>query len=204
MKRSKKLRLKTSVRNVLVVVLIMIIFISFGISKLRDSKKFEAHEIVEEDNYTLKIDYPRVENKDLEQKILTYIGNQKEAFLKTVYELEDVTETKSDLSITYTEDSWLDCRAVHINVYYYTGGAHYNKETKSYYFNTKNGKLVDITYFLEEDGFKKLANLVCVILYSFLNTFNSSSVGFLKVRSLIFLKSLVNSSRISKFGHIQA
>ena len=159
MKRSKKLRLKTSVRNVLVVVLIMIIFISFGISKLKDSKKFEAHEIVEEDNYTLKIDYPRVENKDLEQKILTYIGNQKEAFLKTVYELEDVTETKSDLSITYTEDSWLDCRAVHINVYYYTGGAHYNKETKSYYFNTKNGKLVDITYFLEEDGFKKLANL---------------------------------------------
>ena len=52
-----------------------------------------------------------------------------------------------------------DYEVLNINVYSYTGGAHYNQENKSYYFDPKTGKEIDLTAFLEPDKFSELANL---------------------------------------------
>ena len=63
-------------------------------------------------------------------------------------ELDQVTETKLDLSITYTLEDLFNYKALHLTIYSFTGGAHDNKEIKSYYFKKENGEEVNINKFV--------------------------------------------------------
>lgn len=100
----------------------------------------------------MKIDYPEVTNKNINDKVTKFIQDYKKEFLKVAKELKPVTETKLDLSITYTLQDLLNYKALHLTTYSYTGGAHYNKEIKSIYFNPQNGEEVNITAFLDENA----------------------------------------------------
>ncbi len=161
MKRSKKKKIKltNTAKMIFGVLLIGILLCTLTFYHKDKTIEFEVHEIREEDNYTLKIDYPEIENKVVAEQATEYITNKKEEFLADAKKLKEVTETKCDLSITYTLDELFDYNALHVNVYSYMGGAHYNKEEKSYYFNPETGEEITIENFLEEGKLEDLANL---------------------------------------------
>lgn len=159
-RRSKKLKLTNTAKIMFGIIIIGIVLCSLTFFHKDKSLEFEVHEIEEKANYTLKIDYPELTNKEIEKEIVDYITNKKEEFLTIAEELKEVTSTKCDLSITYTLEDLFDYQALHINTYSYTGGAHYMKETKSYYYNPETGEKVDITNFLEnEKMLDELSNL---------------------------------------------
>ena len=159
-KRSKKLKLTKNAKILFsgLIIIIVLFSLSFRHSNLNIEK--EIHEIKKEDNYTLKIDYPVLANKTIEEEVTKYITDKKEEFLSTAQKLKEVTKIKLDLSVTYTLTSLFDYQALHVNIYSYTGGAHYIREDKSYYFDPKTGQEIDITTFLtNKDKLNDLSNL---------------------------------------------
>ena len=158
-RRSKRLKLTNTAKTILSMLIIGIILLALSFHHKDKIVEEETHEIKKEDNYTLKIDYPVINNEDINEEVTKYITHKKEEFLSIAKELEEVTETKLDLSITYTQTEMFEYTAIYINVYSYTGGAHYNQENKAYYFNPKTGEKVDLQSFLERDKFNDLANL---------------------------------------------
>lgn len=159
MKRSKKLKLTHTAKIIFSILVIGIVLCSLTFVHSNKKIEGERNEIVEEKNYTLKIDYPKIDNKEIDEKVANYIKEKKEEFLKITEELKEETSIKTDLSITYTLKELFDYQALHISVYSYTGGAHYNKEEKSYYYNPKTGEEVNIEEFLEDDKLQDLSNL---------------------------------------------
>lgn len=157
-KRNKKLKLTNQAKIIFSIIIIGIVLFSMSFRSLNIEGE-EIHEIKEEENYTLKIDYPVLANATIEEEVKEFITTKKEEFLKTAESLGEITETKLDLSITYTLNSLFDYQALHVNVYTYTGGAHYIKEEKSYYFHPETGEKVDITNFLNENKLEELSNL---------------------------------------------
>lgn len=157
-KRNKKLKLTNQAKIIFSIIIIGIVLFSMSFRSLNIEGE-EIHEIKEEENYTLKIDYPVLANATIEEEVKEFITTKKKEFLKTAESLGEITETKLDLSITYTLNSLFDYQALHVNVYTYTGGAHYIKEEKSYYFHPETGEKVDITNFLNENKLEELSNL---------------------------------------------
>ena len=159
MKRSKKLKLTNTAKVIFSILIIGIVLCSLTFIHKDKTSEFEVHEIKEESNYTLKIDYPKVENKEIEKEVTDYIKNKKEEFLTTAEELKEITQTKFDLSITYTLEELFNYQALHISVYSFTGGAHYNREDQSYYYDPKTGEKVTLENFLETNKLTDLSNL---------------------------------------------
>ena len=157
-KRNKKLKLTNQAKIIFSIIIIGIVLFSMSFRSLNIEGE-EIHEIKEEENYTLKIDYPVLANATIEEEVKEFITTKKKEILKTPESLGQITETKLDLSITYTLNSLFDYQALHVNVYTYTGGAHYIKEEKSYYFHPETGEKVDITNFLNENKLEELSNL---------------------------------------------
>lgn len=158
-RRSKKLKLTNTAKIMFGIIIIGIVLCSLTFFHKDKSLEFEVHEIEEKANYTLKIDYPELTNKEIEKEVVDYIQGKKETFLTTAEELKEVTSTKCDLSITYTLEDLFDYQALHVSVYSYTGGAHYNREDKAYYYNPKTGKKITLENFLESDKLADLSNL---------------------------------------------
>ncbi len=159
-KRSKKIKLTKTAKMLLSTLMIGIVLISLSFYHSDKNLENEIHEIKEEENYTLKIDYPKLANKKIEKEVTDYITEAKEEFLTTAENLKGVTQTKLDLSITYSLTSLFDYQALHVNIYSYTGGAHYIKEDKSYYFNPETGEEINLLNFLaNENKLQDLSNL---------------------------------------------
>ena len=158
-KKSKKLKLTNTAKIMFSLIIIGIVLCSLTFFHKDKSLEFDVHEIEEKSNYTLKIDYPELTNKKIEKEIVDYIKNKKEEFLTTAEQLKKITSTQCNLSITYTLTDLFDYQALHVNVYSYTGGAHYNREVKTYYYDDKTGKEVNINEFLENDKLTDLSNL---------------------------------------------
>lgn len=159
-KRSKKIKLTKKAKIFGSIIIIGIVLCSLTFIHSNKNLEVEVHEIEEEKNYTLKIDYPEIENKNINDKVTKHIQQHKDEFLKMAEELDQVTETKLDLSITYTLEDLFNYKALHLTIYSFTGGSHYNKEIKSYYFNKENGEEVNITNFLEQNAsLEDLSNL---------------------------------------------
>ena len=158
-RKKKKIKLTNTAKIIVSILLISIVLCNLTFFHKDKMVEYEAHEIENEANYTLKIDYPKITNKDIEKEITNYIINKKEEFLDNAKQLKKVTKTKCDLSITYTLQDLFDYQILHVNVYSYTGGAHYNKEEKSYYFNPKTGKKITIEAFLNKNKLSDLSKL---------------------------------------------
>lgn len=158
-RKNKKLKLTNTAKIIFSLIIIGIVLCSLVFFHKEKSLEFEVHEIEEKPNYTLKIDYPELTNKNIEKEVTSYITSQKEEFLATAEELKEITSTKFDLSITYSLEDLFTYKVLHVSVYSYTGGAHYNKENKSYYYDPKTGEIITLEHFLEDNKLDDLSNL---------------------------------------------
>ena len=83
MKRSKKIRLTSTAKIILSVIIIGIVLCTLTFVHKDKNFETEIHEIEEKDNYTLKIDYPEITNQKINEEVLNYINEKKESFLDT-------------------------------------------------------------------------------------------------------------------------
>lgn len=141
----------------IIYIFITIITISLLLySKPQDNLK--NHEIIESDNYSLKIDYPETKNKEAAKMMADYINTKKAEFLKTAN--DKIQDFKYDFSATYTLTSIKNIEAVHIIIYSFTGGAHYIREDESFYYQKDKKEFLDITSFLKsKDSLNELASI---------------------------------------------
>ena len=80
MKRSKKLKLTHTAKIIFSILVIGIVLCSLTFVHSNKKIEGERNEIVEEKNYTLKIDYPKIDNKKIDEKVANYIKEKKEEF----------------------------------------------------------------------------------------------------------------------------
>ena len=132
MKRSKK-KLSKQGKTLIIFFIISVILLLWTFIPSKNNLTIEYHEIEEEANYTLKIDYPSLENDKIQNEVIKFIKDKKESFLKSAKELAKISQNNCDLAITYTLEDLFNYKALYINVYSYTGGAHYNRENKKRY-----------------------------------------------------------------------
>lgn len=145
--KSSKLKLSSKGKKTIsiFIIIICLLYLVFKDSKTETLKNEEK---TETDNYTLKVDYPEVSNQYISTLMNEYIDSKKEEFINIA---NDINPTeKYDFSATYSYEKKADINIVHIIIYSYTGGAHYIREDKSYYFKDNTKDLLDINYFLEE------------------------------------------------------
>lgn len=158
MKRSKK-KLSKQGKTLIIFFIISVILLLWTFIPSKNNLTIEYHEIEEEANYTLKIDYPSLENDKIQNEVIKFIKDKKESFLKSAKELAKISQNNCDLAITYTLEDLFNYKALYINVYSYTGGAHYNRENKTYYFDPQTGTELTIEDFLKKDQLSELSNL---------------------------------------------
>lgn len=122
--------------------------------------KNHLYEKKETKNYVIQIEYPHLSDKNLANYTREYIGDKKRQFIDNVQKLELTNDAKYEFKTDYQVNEMDDTVGVHLQVYEYTGGAHYIRNDKSYYYDKKNNKLVTILDFLEgEEALERLGNI---------------------------------------------
>jgi len=83
---SSKIKLSDKGKQFLsgVIVVIVLLFLS-----VPEKKMASNNEIVEKDNYIIKIDYPEVDNKNIASLMRKYINDKKTEFISIVKDLEN-------------------------------------------------------------------------------------------------------------------
>lgn len=180
---SKKIRLKTAKIVLLTLVLVLVItgavlFFLKGSSKV---KVGEHNEIKTEKYFLSKIAYPITKNKTVDAMIATSIQNTKKEFYQKAK--KDKPKEPYELTISYVEFKYKDIRFIEFTEYSYTGGNHYKREERSYYFNEKTQEMMQFKdFFLEgKDYLNEISNLSKekVLQYASLKgkTFDEAWVG---------------------------
>jgi len=152
---SSKIKLSDKGKQFLsgVIVVIVLLFLS-----VPEKKMASNNEIVEKDNYIIKIDYPEVDNKNIASLMRKYINDKKTEFISIVKDLEN-KEFEYEFLASHSLSTKEDITSVHIIIYSFTGGAHYTREDKSYYFN-EEGEILSLKDFLVSDeSLEKLSNV---------------------------------------------
>lgn len=132
-----------------VILLIAILFLIFMGMQKKDTKVGEHNKIKKEKYYTYKISYPVVGYKDLDTKIMTYIKDMKESFTKKAE--TDKPKEPYELTISYAKHKYKDITFLEFTAHQYTGGNHYSRMEKSYYFHDKEKKQMRFQDFFLED-----------------------------------------------------
>ena len=121
----------------------VLILVCGGIAFLMISKNkkqsfiFENESILkEENNYNIRINYPKFSNYKFNKKIKKMVDNEKKFFLKEVKNLE--TNKIYDLSINYDCTHFGNLYSIHFKTFFYLGGAHYERKDISYYYDAYN------------------------------------------------------------------
>lgn len=140
-------------------ILIIIVMIILVVQDILKRNVEEIHEIKETPTYVLKIDYPITNNKKINKEIEDYIESKKKEFIVTADEASSTINAQYDFKINYEMYSIENVEFVHLILYSFTGGAHYNQEDKVWIYDKDTNKKVDITYFLEDDTFSKLQTI---------------------------------------------
>lgn len=130
----------------------------------------------ETNNYLVEINYPKVNNKDLLAYVKEYLQNKEEEFKNDISDLENMNSSKYEFKTDYKISENEDVLGVHLIVYEYTGGAHYIRDDKSYYYNKNEEKMVSITDFLAND--KSLERLSSLSYYYIMKYSNDNNLGF--------------------------
>lgn len=120
---------------------LLIIFISlFIIPKDKSIKIITDKNVIENnENYNIKISYPILNDKTIDDKIKKLVDETINDFKEEVKELD--SSKSYDLNIEYeSSDNNLNLYSIHLIIYKYLGGAHYNREDLVYYYNYKINK----------------------------------------------------------------
>ena len=155
----------------------LIIVLMIGIFSLCFSNsKNNLYEKQETDNYSIEINYPKVKNENLLAYSTEYIKNKEEEFKNDISDLENMNSMKYDFKTDYEISENEDILGVHLTVYEYTGGNHYMRSDKSYYYNKNDDKIVSITDFLAND--KSLERLSTLSYYYVMKYSNDNNLEF--------------------------
>lgn len=142
-------------------------------------KETATNIIINNEKYSIKIDYPVVENKKLSKEIRNYIDTQKNEFIKEVKELETL-ETKYDFISSFSQTTMDNITSIHIKIFSFIGGNHYMREDISYHLNTNSNEIVDLSYFLDnETSLTRLSKLAKYYVNKYLEANKSQIEDFL-------------------------
>ena len=137
----------------------------FGLTVLILRLAFINHQRVfyekdENKNYIVEINYPKVKSKQLLAYTDDYIKNKKKEFKEEISMEEPLNSSKYEFKADYKITDNNNILGLHLNINEYTGGAHYVRYDKSYYYNKESDEIVSLKDFLEKDtSLDKLANL---------------------------------------------
>ena len=134
----------------------------------------------ENKNYIVEINYPKVKSKQLLAYTDDYIKNKKKEFKEEISMEEPLNSSKYEFKADYKITDNNNILGLHLNINEYTGGAHYVRYDKSYYYNKESDEIVSLKDFLEKDtSLDKLANLsyYYVMKYSDDNNLNFDKEG---------------------------
>lgn len=173
----------------LVSILVLIVvfgILFFNIDKLNNIEK------ANNENYYMRIDYPSIENKkeyrSVIKSIKIYIENKKKEFIDLVKDLEK-KEVPYDFIVSNTMNEYEDIVSIHLQVYSYTGGAHYMREDKSFYFMKETGREINLNDVLVET--EKLSELA--------KTAYTHLVKYITLNDLNFIEDFVREGTEAKF-----
>lgn len=142
------------------IVLSIIIGSIFGCLLFSNTNKETLYLKEETKNYTMEIKYPNINNKILLADAKAYINTKKKDFIKNTNEIDYNPEYKYDFKTSYEVSETDNTIGVHLTVYEFTGGAHYIREDKSYYYDKRENEEVNIMHFLEnEDSLNRISSL---------------------------------------------
>lgn len=114
----------------------------------------------ENDNYLVEINYPKLANRNLMTYSSDYIESKEKEFKDNISDVYGMNSGKYEFKTNYEVNETNNVLGVHLTVYEYTGGAHYVRDDKSYYYNKKEDKIVSILDFLkDEKSLDKLSNI---------------------------------------------
>lgn len=136
------------------VIIVSIIGICFKTSK------HNFYVLEENENYLVEINYPKLENKNLLAYSDEYIENKEKEFKDNISDIYGMNSSKYEFKADYEVNESDDILGIHLIVHEYTGGAHYIREDKSYYYDKNEDKIVSIIDFLkDEKSLDKLSNM---------------------------------------------
>lgn len=167
MKQSIKLS-KAGKRTIgmLFVVVFLVLFVFFR------PKPIDNHNIEETKNYIVKIDYPTLDNKKILKESAEFIDNKKEEFIDSIKDLDLVGGAKYDFIATYSLNKMNEISGIKVTIFYYTGGNHYIREDKSYYYNENTKEFLGLKDFLKND---QSLDKLSVLAYYYLMEYASSN-----------------------------
>ena len=173
----KKLNKKGKITLAILVIIISSISVMFIYADNNDEK----HILESTERYDLKIDYPSIKNKKINEKIKAYIDEQKEEFMNVVKKSENIEiSSKYDFNLNVTSNERDGITYVNMLTYSYTGGAHYIRDDKSIYYNNETKEFIDLKYFFkDEESFKQMTNLA---YYYVMNLENKDNLDTLWVK----------------------
>ncbi len=152
----KKNKLNQPIKKMLILVIILLLILCLYLKTKKD-----------DNNYTLEINYINTNIQVLDNKIKSYTLEKKNEFLKIVKELEEKDITY-DFKIDMESTEYDNIIYTHVLVYSYTGGAHYQREDKTFIYDKTENKFLNITDFLNSDNdFNKLSIIVRNIIYQY-------------------------------------
>lgn len=156
-RRSKVIKLTKFGKLFFIGCIALISFTSFLCFK---QPKQSFHEEEENENYSIEINYPKVNNENLIAYSNDYIQDKKKEFKNEISDIYGLNSGKYEFKTDYEVNETEDILGIHLTVYEFTGGAHYIRDDKSYYYNKQEEKIVTINDFLvNEESLEKLANL---------------------------------------------
>lgn len=162
MKRKMKLNKKG---KVLIIILIIIIFlILFAIFKRNNN--LWNNQIIKTDKYNLSIYYEKTNIKLLDDQIKEYILSQKKEFIDTAN--KNNTDNMYDFIYESQVKEYNDIFFIHSVLYKYLGGVHYEREDKSFVYDSINKKFLTINDFINgEDEMLKLSLIAKHKIYGY-------------------------------------
>lgn len=139
----------------------------FGHKKDDDFKKYRNEAILDYgNNYYLKVEYPKFNNKKLNQKISNMVNNEIDNFKESTKRLSVATEYDYELNIQYTITKTDRLYSIHFVVYKFLGGAHYERKDLIYYYDFIDNKEVswDSLFIDKNISLNELSSLTSTIL----------------------------------------
>ena len=172
---------KLNKKGKITLAILLIIISSISVMFIYADNNDEKHILESTERYDLKIDYPSIKNKKINEKIKAYIDEQKEEFMNVVKKSENIEiSSKYDFNLNVTSNERDGITYVNMLTYSYTGGAHYIRDDKSIYYNNETKKFIDLKYFFQdEESFKQMTNLA---YYYVMNLENKDNLDTLWVK----------------------
>ena len=172
---------KLNKKGKITLAILLIIISSISVMFIYADNNDEKHILESTERYDLKIDYPSIKNKKINEKIKAYIDEQKEEFMNVVKKSENIEiSSKYDFNLNVTSNERDGITYVNMLTYSYTGGAHYIRDDKSIYYNNETKEFIDLKYFFkDEESFKQMTNLA---YYYVMNLVNKDNLDTLWVK----------------------